>query len=246
MLDVWNPIQFGRRYQPKRFWICHLVFEHKPFDLKRNLNFFTMGAAYIAPCLHFWYCKALPKISAQLFSNASKFVKVFGSMLFDQLLFAPVLLTGFFAFNGLVVERSLSGAQKGIKDCKEKLWETLQANWKIWPLASTINFWFMPVQYQVLFANFVGLFWNVILSFISNKWSFDDLFFNIINAYQSSSKLLCFRRNVVRGPVRVKSTKFPFPAANAASRIRSLVFSSPLYLQRVAIILKWVSICLMQ
>lgn len=27
----------------------------------------------------------------------------------------------------------------------------------------------MPVQYQVLFANFIGLFWNVVLSYIANK-----------------------------------------------------------------------------
>jgi protein Mpv17 len=37
----------------------------------------------------------------------------------------------------------------------------------IWPAASSINFWFMPVHYQVLFANIVGLFWNIILSYIA-------------------------------------------------------------------------------
>lgn len=39
----------------------------------------------------------------------------------------------------------------------------------IWPIATSINLWFMPVQYQVLFANFIGLFWNVVLSYIANK-----------------------------------------------------------------------------
>lgn len=43
------------------------------------------------------------------------------------------------------------------------------ANWKIWPIATTINFWFVPVPYQVLFANFVGLIWNSILCYIANK-----------------------------------------------------------------------------
>ena len=32
-----------------------------------------------------------------------------------------------------------------------------------------VNFWFMPLQYQVLFSNFVGLFWNIILSYIASK-----------------------------------------------------------------------------
>jgi len=37
----------------------------------------------------------------------------------------------------------------------------------IWPIATTVNLWLVPLQYQVLFANVVGLFWNVILSYIA-------------------------------------------------------------------------------
>ncbi len=85
----------------------------------------------------------------------------------DQLLFAPIILAGFFVTNSLFEDPSTEGLKKGIKSYKEKIWETLKINWMIWPLATTINFWFMPVQYQVLFANFVGLFWNIILSYIA-------------------------------------------------------------------------------
>lgn len=90
-------------------------------------------------------------------------------MLLDQLMFAPILLTGFFPCNQMIVDRDIKSFQKGVQVWKDKIWETLQSNWKIWPLASTINFWLMPVQYQVLFANFVGLFWNMILSYITCK-----------------------------------------------------------------------------
>ena len=58
---------------------------------------------------------------------------------------------------------------KGIVQIREKIWETLVANWKIWPLAMTVNFYLMPLKYQVLFANFVGFFWNIILSYIAHK-----------------------------------------------------------------------------
>ena len=128
-----------------------------------------MGFAYIAPALHLWYCKLLPRVQAAVFPTASKTVKVLGSMALDQLVFAPVLLTGFFPFNQVVADRDVRSFGKGVAVCREKLWETLLGNWKIWPIASTVNFWFMPVQYQVLFANFVGLFWNMVLSFITWK-----------------------------------------------------------------------------
>jgi protein Mpv17 len=59
--------------------------------------------------------------------------------------------------------------EKGVQLVKSKIWETMKTNWLIWPAATTINFWFMPLKYQVLFANFIGLFWNIILSYITYK-----------------------------------------------------------------------------
>jgi hypothetical protein len=149
--------------------LLHAVFEKKEFNWKRNLDFFALGFTYIAPALHVWYCKLLPRISSALFSASSKPVRVFGCMLFDQLLFAPALLTVMFPFNQIIIDRDVNAWKKGVEVWKNKFEETLLSNWKIWPLASTINFWLMPVQYQVLFANFVGLFWYMLLSYITFK-----------------------------------------------------------------------------
>jgi protein Mpv17 len=143
--------------------------EKREFNWKRNVDFFLMGFGYFGTALHLWYSRLLPRIAGVVFAGKSKTVEVFGKMLFDQLLFAPILLTIFFPLNQIVIDRDIKSFDKGVKVWKEKMWETLQANWKIWPIASTVNFWFMPVQYQVLFANFVGLFWNMILSYISSK-----------------------------------------------------------------------------
>ena len=90
-------------------------------------------------------------------------------MLLDQLVFAPILLTGFFPLNQVIVDRDIKSLQKGVKVMKDKIWETLQTNWMYWPLASTINLWLMPVQYQVLFANLIGIFWNMLLSYMTTK-----------------------------------------------------------------------------
>lgn len=42
--------------------------------------------------------------------SSSKYKAAFTGMLFDQLLFAPIFLAGFFTVQGIVNERSLSGA----------------------------------------------------------------------------------------------------------------------------------------
>ena len=42
-------------------------------------------------------------------------------------------------------------------------------NWKVWPIATMINLQFVPMQFRVLFANFIGLFWNMYLSYLSYR-----------------------------------------------------------------------------
>lgn len=94
-------------------------------------------------------------------------MKVMGSMAFDQLLFAPAHLTGFFMINQVVIDRDLRSVGKGLDFAGDKLWKAIKEGWKVWPLATTINLWVMPLQYQVLFVNLVSLFWNMFLSFIT-------------------------------------------------------------------------------
>ncbi len=61
------------------------------------------------------------------------------------------------------------GVQHGVADIKSKLVETMIVNWKIWIPANFVNFYFVPVPYQVLWANFISLGYNCCLSYIYNK-----------------------------------------------------------------------------
>lgn len=38
----------------------------------------------------------------------------------------------------------------------------------IWPLATGINLWYIPIPYQVLFVNIICLFWNIALCHITH------------------------------------------------------------------------------
>lgn len=58
-------------------------------------------------------------IQKKIFSEqTAKATKVFTSMAFDQLLFAPVLLVGFFVYDGVVNDFSINGLKKGIQSYK--------------------------------------------------------------------------------------------------------------------------------
>ncbi len=98
----------------------NLVIEgKKQFDISRSTNYSIVGATYIGLGLHGWYSKLLPAIQARIFQQSTKTVKVFGSMLFDQLMFAPPFLVGFFSYSEVVKQRALTG--KGLQLAKEKI-----------------------------------------------------------------------------------------------------------------------------
>lgn len=138
--------------------------------MQRNLNLILTGTFYLGPCLHYWYSKFLPQaVNRVLGAKASKFRASMTGMLFDQLLFAPGFLTGFYVFANFVRDFTYKSALNGVEQVKNKIKETMIVNWKIWPAATLINLMYVPIQFRVLFANFIGLFWNMYLSFMSNN-----------------------------------------------------------------------------
>ena len=56
---------------------------------------------------------------------------------------------------------------------QERYVQTLITNYKIWPLAQTLNFTFVPIQHRVGFVQIVAIFWNAYLSWMANKPSPD-------------------------------------------------------------------------
>ncbi len=84
----------------------------------------------------------------------------------DQFIVAPFIMLVFYPFTAFFNGRPMNEA---VDDLKSKYWATLVLNYKIWPAASLINFLFLPIQYQVLWANFVSLGFIACLSFLANS-----------------------------------------------------------------------------
>lgn len=129
-------------------------------DWKRTAKFTVINVVLVGPLLHYWYGTLVSKIpGTSLLSTAYR-------VAFDQLLFAPFcIIPAFFSFSLI-----LDGTPELIPEKLKADWATtMMANFSLWVPAQFINFKLVPSQYQVLFANMVGLLWNVYLSKAANK-----------------------------------------------------------------------------
>ncbi|KAA3673651.1 protein Mpv17 [Paragonimus westermani] len=106
-------------------------------------------------------------------------VKVVKMLLADQLLFTPPILLGVVSSLGLLRGQSIPQLKQHLSD---RYWTILFMNYKIWPLAQSINFFFIPLQFRyvsvtlnpffrVLYINFVALFWNVYVAYVTQSLS---------------------------------------------------------------------------
>jgi hypothetical protein len=95
---------------------------------------------------------------------------VAGSVALDQVLFTPILYCGYFLAESIVEEQDLVGGSRlGVRQIEEKMIETLLADLALWPLATGINLWYVPLHYQVLYVNVVCLVWDVALCHITSQ-----------------------------------------------------------------------------
>lgn len=151
--------------------ICQTVFssdkdsDKKTFfdriDWKRTFNFTVLNTVFMSTSAHYWYGFLSTKIVGDTMIASAKRVA------FDQLLFAPAIISTLFTGNMLLQgERDWNVI---INKLKNDLPGTLLYNYSVWVPAQLINFRFVPPQLRVLWANFIGFFWNIYLSSATNK-----------------------------------------------------------------------------
>ena len=124
-----------------------------------------IGAVYIAPFLHYNYSYVLPYIGG-LGPGTSLEIVALKKITFDQLVLAPTCFFFFYLFANKLEGRNMKETREQIE---AKFWPTMYANWKVWPFVNFVNFYLIPMRYQVLWNSFFSMFFNAYLSFMHHR-----------------------------------------------------------------------------
>lgn len=80
----------------------------------------------------------------------------------DQILMAPNFTFAIVTSLNLVTGKSFHQA---IAETKTTYVDIMKANYCLWPFAQLVNFYMMPLNYQVLFVQVVSVGWNSYISY---------------------------------------------------------------------------------
>ena len=147
-----------------------------PFAIRRFLSLVAVNVLYIVPLLNLFY-EANEKLVGARFEGSGVAMKTGAMLAFDQLFNAPLCILGFFYAFGISSAifssakfPSLIALLASISTkLKMDYLTTLVSNWKVWVLPQLLNFWLVPPQLRLFFANCVALVWNVVLSVLANR-----------------------------------------------------------------------------
>ncbi|XP_050309385.1 protein Mpv17-like [Anthonomus grandis grandis] len=128
----------------------------KEYKVQRTAKFVFLGVAFVGPTLSLWY-----KLLARKFGTQMSPALTLKKVACDQLLFAPSFLAVFITNINLLNGRSFDLIKKELSSNYKDL---LVANWKLWPAVQLINFYVVPLNYQVLVVQSVAILWNTYLS----------------------------------------------------------------------------------
>lgn len=130
--------------------------ERKKYEvLKQFLILFFQG-----PALRVWY-----EVLNRHIGSAGKGVAI-RKVFIDQFIFAPSFLVMILVTVGAMQGKSWDNIKV---DLSSNYLDVLKTNYFIWPWVQLVNFYYVPLQYQVLLVQSVALFWNTYLSWKTNR-----------------------------------------------------------------------------
>jgi hypothetical protein len=139
--------------------VAQVLVERGRLDLARLIKFSIIGLIS-APLSHFKFL-----FLEVLFHNKKGHSGLYGKIAVDQIIFGPIFTVVFYAL--LAILDGQPGKMGQL--IKQNAWQTQVTSWKVWPIASWINFNFIPNELRVLFVNVIGFFWVIVLSSLANR-----------------------------------------------------------------------------
>ncbi|XP_010894669.2 peroxisomal membrane protein 2 [Esox lucius] len=127
----------------------------KEIDISGPARFAIYGLLITGPVSHYFYQLM------EVFIPATVPFCVVKRLLLDRLIFAPAFLLVFFFVMNILEGKRWTDFRSKIK-CN--YWPALKMNWKVWTPFQFFNIIYVPVQFRVLFANIVALFWYAYLA----------------------------------------------------------------------------------
>ncbi|CDS41086.1 protein Mpv17 [Echinococcus multilocularis] len=144
--------------------IAQKIVEKREWELSRTVKFGAIGLFVIGPTLNFWYA-FLDRIY-----NGQSVIRTLKMVATDQVVMAPILCSSIIGLAAFTRNWSVEEAKQKLST---SFCSALKKNYMVWPPTQFINFTFVPVHFRLFVVNFVSLFWNSFLSYISQKKKVD-------------------------------------------------------------------------
>lgn len=137
-------------------------------DTTRVLHVAITGSLWSGPITHYWYIvlEKMYSAIAKAFNIHSPAVGLIVKLILDSTIFSTVTITGYFIVRSFLEGTGIEGATKKLKT---RFISTLFGAWRFWPMANAVNFWFVPMQFRVLYMNVLSLFWTGWLTYVNSK-----------------------------------------------------------------------------
>jgi len=142
-------------------YTCQKMEGKEEINLRRMGSMAATGLVLVGPSLHYWY-----GFLGRVVGEASTVRVVATKLAMDQAFFAPLMFGSIMTSANLINGKPLD---QSMDKLKSEFGTVMQRSWCVWPLATSINFGFVPPPYRVLFNNSVSFCWNTFLSYVNNR-----------------------------------------------------------------------------
>ena len=132
------------------------------WDSERTARFVLQGALLTGPGVHAWYTwlnRCVPGTATP---------QVLKRIVLDQFLWNPAFISVRLAFLWFL-EGQLTTPQAFGQQLANLYPNLMPQTWSLWVPALFVNFKYVPLKYQLLYANVVSLVWNAIFSYVEAR-----------------------------------------------------------------------------